>query len=113
MVYLVVSNTFVKKAYVLKEDDEFAVVCLEDGGRRRKVSGIRVRRNRLFATKEEAEAHVGNRSLMETLSWSRTDPDKPKPAGVPPATQQKTHHDYEMDYFEEMIRRGGRRVYGI
>ena len=47
--YIVVSNLFVKPVTVVKDEGEFCLVKFDDGG------GARVRRSRLYETKEEAE----------------------------------------------------------
>lgn len=47
--YMVVSGLFIKQVTVVKEEGEFCLVRFEDGG------GIRIRRSRLYETKEEAE----------------------------------------------------------
>lgn len=109
MAYMVVSNTFVKEVYILQEDDEFAVVCLADDFTRLRPSGFRVRQSRIFDTKAEAEAHTGNRSPLDSKAKPRAVMTKPGALNPVPVLRQKTHHDYEMEYYEELIRHGGRK----
>ena len=101
MPYMVVSNTYVKEICVLQDDGEFCVVCFKDNddGLNEETSGFCIRRKRIYNTMEEAETHVGNRSLLRK-------PIKDKIA------HRKTHHDYEMEYYEDMIRQGGRGRFG-
>ena len=109
MAYMVISNTFVKEVYILQEDDEFAVVCLADDYTRLRPSGFRGRQSRIFDTKAEAEAHTGNRSAADSRARPRTVMNRPGALNPVPVLRQKTHHDYEMEYYEELIRRGRRK----
>ena len=109
MAYMVVSNTFVKEIYVLQEDDEFAVVCLADDYWGSRPSGFRVRQSRIFGTKTEAEAHAGNRSSAASKAKPRAVIHKPGAPDPVPVLRQKTHHDYELEYYEELIRHGSRK----
>ena len=113
MAYMVVSNTFVKEIYVLQEDNEFAVVCLADDYWSSRPSGFRVRQSRIFDSKAEAEAYAGNRSSGESKAKPRAVIHKPGSPNPVPVFRQKTHHDYELEYYEELIRHGNRkRRYG-
>lgn len=99
MPYIVVSNTFVKEVCILREDAEFCVVGLISEDRRADVSVFRVRRSRIYGSKADAEAHTGNRIVKKKRE--DTAPTSKRP--------QLTHHDYELMYYQELCRRGGRR----
>ncbi len=99
MPYIVVSNTLVKEVCILREDVEFCVVGLISEDRRADVSVFRVRRSRIYDSKADAEAHTGNRIIKE----------KREDAGSSSKRCQLTHHDYELMYYQELCRRGGRR----
>lgn len=47
--YMIVSSLFIKQVTVVKDEGEFCLVKFEGGG------GARIRRSRLYETKEEAE----------------------------------------------------------
>ena len=99
MPYIVVSNTFVREVYILREDAEFCVVGLLSEDRRADVSVFRVRRNRIYGSKTDAEAHTGNRIVRK----------KHEDAGPTSKERKLTHHDYELMYYQELCRRGGMR----
>ena len=99
MPYMVVSNTFIKEICVLREEPGYCIVCYKDpDGQNAGAAGFRIRRNRIYKTVEEAEEHTGNLELVRKLQREAR-------------MKQKTHHDYEMEQYEEMIRRGRNRRY--
>lgn len=53
--YMIVPNLYIKKVSVIRDEGEFCLVRFDDGG------AARVRSNRLYETKEEAEKHLPNR----------------------------------------------------
>ncbi len=101
MPYMIVSNTYVKEICVLQDDGEYCIVCYKDNdaGLNEEISRFRIRRKRIYDTMEEAETHAGNRSLLR-----KSIKDK--------IAHRKTHHDYEMEYYEDIIRHGRRRRFG-
>ena len=55
VVYFIANGRTVKKAYVAEEGEMYSLRCEgHDGG----VAGIRLRKNRIYKTKEAAEAAV-------------------------------------------------------
>lgn len=51
-VFFIESNRFIREATVMKKSSDFYTLRFTDGG------GIRLRENRLFATKQEAEEKI-------------------------------------------------------
>ena len=60
--YIVVSNLFVKPVTVVKDEGEFCLVKFEDGG------GARIRRSRLYETKEEAEQMLPRKGKKKPIN---------------------------------------------
>ena len=58
--YLIVSNVFVEKVEVRQEEGEFSIVCKPGIW-----GGFRVRSNRLYDSKAEAERHLPYRKQTE------------------------------------------------
>lgn len=83
--YLVANNLFVKRVIVAKATSDFYTVSFYDD---LNVHGaIRVRHNRLYASKKEAEAAIEERELRRPKTPSTT----PKLS-----VRHKTHWDYMM-----------------
>ena len=83
--YLVANNLFVKRVIVAKATSDFYTVSFYDDSN---VHGaIRVRHNRLYATKEEAEAVIEERRARM--------PREPQEITYVPV-RHRTHWDYMM-----------------
>ena len=83
MAYMVVSNTFVKEVCILQDEGEFCIVCYKDlDGQDAGASGFRIRRNRIYGSREKAEQHARNLAIVNA--------DQPHSSLFP---TEKTHHD--------------------
>ena len=60
--YVIVSGLFIRQVTVVRNEGEFCLVRFEDGG------GVRIRRNRLYATKEEAEKELPHKVKKKPIN---------------------------------------------
>ena len=104
MPFIVVSNTFVREVNILQEDNEFCVVSPHGDGRHFCVSGFRIRRSRVYRTQAEAEAHAANLPAVRDRAKASAGQNTPGASNA----RRKTHHDYEMEQYERMVKRSQR-----